>query len=163
MASPHEETVEYPYLAFRRPSWPWAAVGMVLLMGAAAYTGSDWSQLALERVGRHVLVASFFGLAGGGALCLLIAASIFMEHVGVDEAAIEHIRMGRREVRVLWKDVERIVLHKSRKRPKGAVEVRGPQGRSVVADPRLARFDRLEEAILERAEFFRIEVKSYRD
>jgi len=161
MSSP-DETVKYRYLAFRRPSWPWAAVGMVLVMAAAAYTGSDWSQLALERVGRHVLVASFFALGGGGALCLLVAASIFMEYVGVDEAAIEQIRMGRREVRILWKDVERIVLHKSKKRPKGAVEVRGPHGRSIVAEPRLAQFDRLEEAILERAGFFGIEVKSYR-
>ena len=162
MASQSKPPTEYPYKTYRRASWPWAVVGVLLVLGAGAYTGSDLSELARQKIGQHVLTATWFGLSAIGGLCLLIATSIFMEHVGVDEAAIEQIRMGRRDVRLLWKDVERVVLHKSSKRPKGAVEVRGPQGRSIVADPRISRFGDLEAAILERAQFFGIEVKDYR-
>ncbi|MBM3497435.1 MAG: hypothetical protein FJX74_02085 [Armatimonadetes bacterium] len=160
--SREDAPAEYPYQTFRRASWPWAVAGVLLILGAGVYTGSDLSELARQKVGQHLLTATWFALSAVGGLCLLVATSIFMEHVGLDDAAIEQIRMGRRDVRLLWKDVDRVVLHKSRKRPKGAVEVRGPQGRTVVADPRLRRFNDLETAILERAEFFRIEVKSHR-
>jgi hypothetical protein len=162
VTSPSGPPAEYPYKTYRRASWLWAVVGILLVLGSGAYTGSDLSELARQKFGPHVLTATWFGLSAAGGLCLLIATSIFMEHVGVDEAAVEQIRMGRRDVRLLWKDVERVVLHKSKQRPKGAVEVRGPQGRSIVVDPRVMRFDRLEAAILERAAFFGIEVKSYR-
>ena len=94
---------------------------------------------------------------------LLIAAAVFTEHVGLDDAAIQQLRMGRKELRILWKDVHRIVLHKSRKRPKGAIEVCGPQGKRIIVDPRLAHFDKLEAAILERATAFGIEVRNYRE
>jgi hypothetical protein len=162
MALPTEESTDRPYVAYRRRSWPWAAAGFALLLAAFAYTSSDLSELALQRVGQHVLTATWFGLAAGGGLLLLVATAVYMEYVGVDEAAIEHCRLTRQDVRLLWKDVDRIVLHKSSKRPKGVVEVRGPQGRAVFVDPRLARFDELEAAILERAGFFGIDVKSYR-
>jgi len=163
MTAQTQTSAEYPYQTYRRRSWPWAAMGVVLVLGAGVYTGSDLSELAREKVGQHLLTATWFGLSAFGGLCLLIATSIFMEHVGVDEAAIEQVRMGRRDVRLLWKDAERVVLHKSRKRAKGAVEVRGPHGRTVVADPRVRRFDDLEAAVLERAAFFGIEVRDYRN
>jgi hypothetical protein len=163
MTSQTPEFGEYPYKTYRRAAWPWAVAGVLLVLGSSAYTGSDLAELAREKVGQQLLTAGWFGLSALGGLCLLIGTSLYMEHVGVDEAAVEQIRMGRRDVRLLWKDVDRVVLHKSRKRPKGAVEVRGPQGRVVMADPRLMRFDELEAAILERAEFFGIEVRDYRD
>jgi hypothetical protein len=159
---PTEDSTDHPYVAYRRRSWPWAAGGFALLVAAFAYTSSDLSELALHHVGQHVLTATWFGLAAGGALLLLVATAIYLEHVGIDEAAIEYCRLTGQDVRILWKDVERIVLHKSSKRPKGAVEVRGTRGRAVFVDPRLARFDELEAAILERAGFFGIEVKNYR-
>lgn len=152
----------YRYTVYRRPSWPWATVGVAMILAAGAYTGSDLSELARQRVGQHLLTASWFAIGAGGGLFLLIATAIFTEHIGIDDAAIEQSRLGRRDVRILWKDVERIVLHKGRKRPKGAIEVHGPQGRRIVAEPRLMRFDQLEAAILERAAFFGIEVRNYR-
>jgi hypothetical protein len=162
MAAPPDQAPAYATRTYRRRAWPWALAGILLVMGAAVYTGSDLSELARQHVGQHLLVATWFGAGASGGLLLLVATAIYSETVVISEAAIEHYRLGRRDLRILWTDVDRIVLHKSRKRPKGAVEIRGPKGHSVVVDPRTTRFDRLEAAILERAQRFGIEVRSYR-
>ncbi|MBM3473965.1 MAG: hypothetical protein FJX75_11905 [Armatimonadetes bacterium] len=162
MAAPVDQTPEYVTRSYRRRAWPWALAGMLLVMVAAIYSGSDLSELARQHVGPHLLVASWFAAGATGGLLLLVATSIYAENVVISEAAVEHYRLGRRDLRILWKDVERIVLHKSHKRPKGAVEIRGPKGSSVVVDPRTVGFDELEAAVLERAQFFGLEVRSYR-
>jgi len=162
MAAPPDQTPEYVTRSYRRRAWPWALAGMLLVIVAAVYSGSDLSELARQHVGQHLLVATWFATGASGGLLLLVATAIYSENVVISEAAIEHYRLGRKDLRILWKDVDRIVLHKSRKRPKGAIEIRGPKGRSVVVDPRTLRFDQLEAAVLERAQFFSLEVRSYR-
>jgi hypothetical protein len=72
------------------------------------------------------------------------------------------VRLGRKDIRILWPEVELIALHKSRRRPKGAVEIRGPRGARILADPRVIAFDRLEQLIRERAATFGVETKDYR-
>jgi hypothetical protein len=162
MAAPVDQVPEYVARSYRRRAWPWALAGLVLVTVAAAYSGSDLSELARQHVGPHLLVASWFAAGATGGLLLLVATSIYAENVIISEAAVEYYRLGRRDLRILWKDVDRVVLHKSRKRPKGAVEIRGPKGASVVVDPRTMRFDQLEAAVLERANFFGLEVRNYR-
>ena len=131
-------------------------------MGASAYMGTDLAELIRKSIGHRTAMAVWYGLALGGALCVLVGALLFGEYVMVDEAAVEQFRWGRPRLRMLWSNLERVTLYKSPKRVKGPVELWGAS-RSLRVDPGLMRFDELEAAILSRARELGVEIRNLRE
>jgi hypothetical protein len=136
--------------------------GGVCVLVASAYMGTDLAELVRKSIGHRTAMAVWYGLALGGALCVLVGALLFGEYVMVDEAAVEQFRWGRPRLRMLWSNLERVTLYKSPKRVKGPVELWGAS-RSLRVDPGLMRFDELEAAILSRAHELGVEIRNLRE
>ena len=163
MAGPDLEPYVERKRTFRRAWLAWVTSGAVIVFFSAAYNGSALHTLAEERMGARPANAVTFLAGLAGVMLLLWSALILCEHTAVSEAAVEQIGLGHRPRRFLWKDVDRVTLYKSARRGKGPIEIRTTEARTLRLDPHLKGFDLLEEAVLERAEFFGIEVNDQRD
>ncbi len=160
---PEDEPLENlpPPRRYRRACWPWVIAGAVGVLASAAYGGTGVSDLVAKHLGPGAVSGLMVGLMAAGGVCLLIAALLFGEHVAIDDVAIEQFRWGSPPLRILWADVNRVVLHKPRRGTKGMVELRG-RGRYLRVDPALRGFDELEAAILQAAGRARAEIMDYR-
>jgi len=163
MAGPDLEPYVERKRIFRRAWLTWATSGAVIVFLSAAYNGTALHTLAEERMGPRSANAVTFLAGLAGVMLLLWSALTLCEHTAVSEAAIEQTGLGHRPRRFLWKDVDRVTLYKSLKRTKGPIDIRTKEARTLRLDPHLKGFDRLEEAVLERAAFFGIEVRDQRD
>jgi hypothetical protein len=150
-----------PPRRYRRACWPWVIAGAVGVLGSAAYGGTGLSDLLSRHLGPGAVSGLMVGLMVAGGACLLIAALLFGEHVTIDHVAVEQFHWGSPPLRILWADVNRVVLHKPRRGTKGMIELRG-RGRYLRVDPALLGFDELEAAILEAAGNVGAEITDYR-
>jgi hypothetical protein len=160
MAAPHTDASFPPPRRFRRACAGWFITGSVGVLASAAYMGTSASEVVVKYLGPGA-AAIGIGLMAAGGLCLLLGALHLGEYVAIDDVAIEQIRWGARPIRMLWADIDQVILHKSPKRPKGTIELRA-KGRSLRIDPRLLRFNELEESILREAAHFGARVTDYR-
>jgi len=150
-----------PPRRFRRFCGHWAVVGLIGVVAALAFAGTPVAQLAGKRLGPGAVTGVTLGLWSLGGLCLVVSAMLLGEYIAIDDVAIQQFHLGSPGTRVLWSDLERVILNKSRKGPRGMIEVWG-RGRSIRVNPATQRLDELEAAILEQAAEAGAEVRDYR-
>jgi len=161
MADSGPNTPLPPPRRFRRFCGHWAVVGLIGVVAAMAFASTPASQLAGKHLGPGAVTGITLSLWSFGGLCLAASALLLGEYVAIDDVAIQQFHLGSPAMRILWSDLERVILHKSRKGPRGMIEVWG-RGRSIRVNPATIRLDELETAILEQAARAGAEVRDYR-